>query len=125
MTSADPTGLLGDARRLTDILTLAGPETGPLILRQMQLDLAAVATALAAALDSRDWTAIRAQTHVLISLAGTIGADRLHAAAIDLNSAAHDRAEARVALLTAPLLADLAGLRAALAHRDQPDSAPT
>ena len=124
MTVVDPTSILGDGKRLTDILALAGPETAPLILRQMQLDLASVATALTTALDSRDWTAIRAQTHVLISLAGTIGADRLHAAAIELNTAAHDQAETRAATLAPTLLSDLAHLRAALAGRDCPGAAP-
>ena len=122
MISADPTVILGDGKRLADILALAGPDTAPLILRQMQLDLAAVDAALSLALRSRDWTAIRAQTHVLISLAGTIGADRLHAAAIDLNVAAHDRAEAHVTRLGPPLLSDLAHLRAALAGRDSPQN---
>ncbi|WGV16204.1 hypothetical protein [Fuscovulum ytuae] len=122
MISADPTVILGDGKRLADILALAGPDTAPLILRQMELDLAAVEAAISPALRSRDWTAIRAQTHVLISLAGTIGADRLHAAAIDLNVAAHDRAEAHVTRLGPPLLSDLAHLRAALAGRDSPQN---
>ena len=123
MIPGDITGILGDGKRLTDIFTLAGPETAPVILRQMQIDLASVATALSAALDTRDWTTIRAQTHVLISLAGTIGADRLYSAAIDLNTAAHDRAENRVAALGTPLLADLTHLRAALAAGSSTGSA--
>lgn len=117
MTNAATADILGDGQRLTDILTLAGPDTARLILRQMQADLAAVAADLSAALDSGDWAAIRAQTHVLISLAGTIGATRLHALAIDLNAAAHDRAEGQAAALAGPLLADLADLRHLLALR--------
>lgn len=121
--AADPTYILGDGKRLNDILALAGTETAELILRQMQVDLDGVARGLTAALDSRDWTEIRAQTHVLISLAGTIGADRLHSAAIDVNTAAHDRAEDRVTSRAAPLLADLAHLRAALAVHKSPGKA--
>ena len=122
--------ILGDGKRLADILALAGPETGVLILDQMQADLGGVAAALAAALarpsdgtGARDWPAIRAQTHVLISVAGTIGADRLHAAAIDLNAAAHDRDEARTASLAGPLLSDLDALHAAIAARLSADAA--
>ncbi|MCZ8334753.1 MAG: hypothetical protein O9328_10865 [Rhodobacteraceae bacterium] len=121
--AADPTGILGDGKRLNDILALAGTETATFILRQMQTDLDGVTAGLSEALDSRDWTAIRTQTHVLISLAGTIGADRLHAAAIEVNTAAHDREEDRVAARAAPLLADLAHLRAALAAHKNPGSA--
>ena len=123
--------ILGDGKRLADILALAGPETATLILRQMQADLGAVATALAASLDRpaqaagpQDWSTIRAQTHVLISLAGTIGADRLHAAAIDLNAAAHDRDVARTALLVGPLMSDLAHLCEVIAARLASDIAP-
>lgn len=131
MTQGAPWSILGTGKRLADILALAGPETAPLILRQMQADLLAVRTALAASVDrpatdsgAGDWSAIRAQTHVLISLAGTIGADRLHAAAIDLNAAAHDRDVARTALLVGPLMADLAHLCDVIAARLAADRPP-
>lgn len=124
MTHAPAADIIGDGQRLSDILALAGPDTAPLILRQMQADLASVATALTAALDAGDWTVIRAQTHVLISLAGTIGADRLHALAIDLNTAAHGRSEGQAAALAAPLLADLDSLRSLLAARPPCASTP-
>lgn len=124
MTPAAAPDILGDGRRLDDILALAGPETGPLILRQMAADLARVATDLAAALAAHDWAVLRGQSHVLISLAGTIGADRLHALAIDLNAAAHDRADGRTDALASPLLSDLTRLRMALAARLPTDTPP-
>lgn len=109
--------LLGDGRALADILAMAGPETAARILVQMQADLSATAAALRPALAQGDWTAIRAQSHVLISLAGTIGAMRLHALAIDLNTAAHAQDAGQTAALATPLMADLDALTALLAAR--------
>lgn len=115
MTACD---LLGDGRALADILALAGPDMAGRMLRQMQTDLQGVAGALGPALDGADWTTIRAQSHVLIALAGTIGAARLHALAIDLNIAAHDRDAARIAALGSPVMADLAALSALITARE-------
>ncbi len=106
--------LLGDGSALRDILTLAGPEMAIRILQQMRLDLAGVAEALAPALATHDLGVIRAQTHVLIALAGTIGAMRLHQLAIDVNTAAHDQDAMQLAALSPPLLADLATLQSLL-----------
>jgi hypothetical protein len=116
MTSGDPlsTQVLGDGAALRDILALAGPEMAIRILHQMRVDLEAVATALKPAVADTDWVVIRAQTHVLIALAGTIGANRLHQLAIGLNIAAHDQDKAQLGALAGPLLADLANLQSLL-----------
>lgn len=117
MTTPDPQDILGDSTALRDLLRMAGPETAPRILRQMHSDLTDCATLLAPALATGDRIAIRAQTHVLIALAGTIGAMRLHALAIDLNAAAHAEDAAAIARHAAPLQHDLTGLIALLAAR--------
>ena len=122
MTGCDPTGIFGSSTALQDILALAGPETAPRILQQMHADLASVAALLLPALSAPatiapDWMLIRRQTHVLISLAGTIGAMRLHGLAIELNAAAHDQDRPRAAALAPPLAADLTGLIALIARR--------
>jgi HPt (histidine-containing phosphotransfer) domain-containing protein len=113
----DPAALLGDGRALADILAMAGPGTAARILRQMHADLSETRSALRPALATSDWTTIRTQTHVLISLAGTIGAMRLHALAIDLNTTAHAQDRGQTAALGAPLMADLDALIALLAGR--------
>ena len=59
--------------------------------------LGLLAAALLPAISACHWPTIRAQTHVLVALAGTIGAMRLHQLAIDANTAAHDQASARLA----------------------------
>ena len=112
--------LLGDGRTLADLLAMAGPDIAPALLRQIAADLSDVRTALAPAITAQDWTAIRAQSHVLISLAGTIGATRLHAMARDLNTAAHDRCTASLARLSPPVTADLDTLTAHLCNLADP-----
>lgn len=117
MTTRDPSGILGDSTALRDILTMAGPETAPRILRQMHSDLTATAALIGPAIATADLATIRAQTHVLISLAGTIGAMRLHALAIDLNAAAHADDHDAIAAIAPPMMADLTALIAHLAAR--------
>lgn len=124
MTAADPLGILGDNSALRDILVMAGPDTALRILHQMHIDLAATATQIIPAIAAADCAMIRAQTHVLISLAGTIGAMRLHGQAVDLNAAAHAEDAAAIATLGGPLLADLAALIALIAARLPPDQTP-
>ncbi len=112
----DPaTALLGDGATLRDILALAGPAIAPRLLAQIVTDLTTTADHLRPALANRDWPGIRAQSHVLISVAGTIGAMGLHGAACHLNAAAHDRDEAQVARIAPLLTADLARLIALVA----------
>lgn len=109
-----PASLLGDGAALREIMALAGPDMAIRILEQMRTDLAGVAAALLPAISTCHWPTIRAQTHVLVALAGTIGAKRLHQLAIDANTAAHDQASARLADIAPQLLADLAALQALL-----------
>lgn len=116
MTAGDSlaTRLLGDGAALRDILTLAGPEMAIRILQQMRADLEGVAAALKPAIAGSDWAVIRAQTHVLIALAGTIGAMRLHQLAIDMNNAAHDQDTAQVSAQAPALIAELTALQSLL-----------
>jgi len=123
MTAADPLGILGDTSSLHDILVMAGPDTALRILHQMQIDLAATAAQIVPAIAAADSAVIRAQTHVLISLAGTIGAMRLHGLAVDLNAAAHGEDAARIATLAGPLLDDLTALIALLDSHLPPNQA--
>lgn len=115
MTAPD---LLGDGRELAVLLALAGPDMAPRLLRQMHTDLGTVRQGLGPALEATDWTTIRAQSHVLIALAGTIGATRLHGLAIDLNTAAHAQDADTLASLRAPVMADLATLETLIAAHE-------
>lgn len=102
--------LLGDGAALRDILALAGPVIAPRLMAQIVTDLSATLDQLAPAITTRDWAQIRVQSHVLISLAGTIGAMGLHADACRLNDAAHAQDETRLAALAPRVTADLAAL---------------
>lgn len=72
------------------LLIMAGPEVAPELVAQLSADLRAVSAALSKALTDMDWEAIRAQTHVLVALAGAAGAHQLEDAARTLNMAAHE-----------------------------------
>lgn len=109
------TGLIGDGAALRHILALAGPDTASRILTQMEADLGALAQALKRGLALADWPVVRGQSHILISLAGTIGAEGLHNAACDLNAAALVQDARRSAAIGPGVLEDLAALTALVA----------
>lgn len=99
-----------DRARFQRLLALVGPALAPELLRQLQADLSACAETIAQGMTAGDWDRLREASHVMISLAGSCGADGLHEMAQTLNAAAH--AEDRTALerLAPGLTADLAAL---------------
>ena len=92
------------------LLSLAGPKVTPELLSQLQKDLTVIAEALPAALEKRDWAVVRAQTHVLMALAGSVGARSVQEASLRLNRAAHG-ADPSAEELGRQTLAGLAALR--------------
>jgi hypothetical protein len=80
-----------DPSRLARLLVLAGPANGDALLTRLLLDLEQVRERLAGATLPADWPVLRAQTHILIAVAGAVGADRLRFLAEELNHVAHDR----------------------------------
>jgi len=98
-----------DGNRFEALLQAAGPEGRVEFLTHLLQDLRSVAELLARSEAERDSAEVRAQTHILISLAGAVGADRLQELAESLNATAH-----RGRLAEAPALAETC-LRA-LAH---------
>lgn len=85
------------------LMSIAGPAAARELLDRLDDDLRRTETELAAGLAAEDRGAIRAATHVLIALAGAVGAERLQALAQTLNAMAHQseaigRAEAEEAL---------------------------
>lgn len=59
---------------LAELMAEAGPDQGDVLLLRLKEDLASVAVLLAQAVEDMDLPTIRSQTHVLLSLAGAIGA---------------------------------------------------
>lgn len=85
---AAPKGTL-DRNRFEAILQAAGPSGRGELLDHLLQDLRSVQDALQQAVQANDTATTRAQSHILISLAGAIGADRLQNMAEALNAAAH------------------------------------
>lgn len=92
------------------LMEMAGPEVAPELVTQMAADLRAVSVALAEGLAGPDWAEIRAQTHVLVALAGSAGARGLELGAQALNLAAHEEEAIRVRALGPGVLSGLDGL---------------
>ncbi|WP_341860782.1 response regulator [Gymnodinialimonas sp. 57CJ19] len=77
-----------DGYRFEQLLDAAGPEGGAELLQRMEEDLTAVRCALDGGIAKVSVTELRAQTHILIAIAGAVGADRLCQLAEVLNIAA-------------------------------------
>ncbi len=63
--------------QFANLLQMAGPLGAAKILAHIHDDLTHAERALIAAAHTKNWAEVRAQTHVLIALAGTAGAERL------------------------------------------------
>lgn len=96
-----------DEDRFQRLLDIAGPDTAAELLHRMHLDLRGVRDRLDRALSADDWNEIRAQTHVLVSLAGTVGAVELQRLAEVMNAAAHRHDHEGASVLHPELLAQL------------------
>jgi len=99
-----------DPDRLDQLMALAGPETAPVLLRQLADDLDQCRTGTEAAARTGDWDGLRQASHVLISLAGSVGAMSLHGQAEALNAVAHARDGGNLPGLLPPLLTELDAL---------------
>ncbi|MFT4618771.1 MAG: two-component system aerobic respiration control sensor histidine kinase ArcB [Sulfitobacter sp.] len=78
-----------DCDRMTELLCIAGPDTARELMSRLSTDLERVRRQLLVACPISDIDTIRSETHVLISVAGAIGARQLHRLAVTLNSTAH------------------------------------
>lgn len=78
-----------DHAGLDHLLELAGPDTASDLLNRLISDLQVVQHGLVEAAARADWASLRDHSHVLISLAGVVGAQALHAAAVRLNQLGH------------------------------------
>lgn len=114
-----PGGAAFDEAALLHLLGLAGPRDAQELLRRLTADLRSVAEGLIAALAARDSGALRQHSHVLIAVAGTIGAEGLARLARTINQAARSGADpapvaevAEAAQAIGAVIADLALLAA-------------
>ena len=112
-----PEGAGLDEERLDRLLEIAGPETAAELLHRLHLDLRLSGDRLARGLDLDDWAEVRAQTHVLVSLAGTVGAVELQRLCEALNAAAHRQAADAADALARELFGRLDALAAYVGRR--------
>lgn len=77
------------ALRLAHLLEIAGPDGETELMDRLDADLARARSALIAAIAARDIGGVRAETHVLISLTGAVGAAELQDQMERMNAAAH------------------------------------
>ncbi|WP_347310570.1 response regulator [Defluviimonas sp. SAOS-178_SWC] len=89
------------------LIDIAGPVASRELLERLCNDLRKTERGLVAGLADNDIAAIRAETHVLIALAGAVGAARLQALAQTLNVAAHRRERGDLSQLGRDALAQL------------------
>lgn len=94
-----PDAPLADRRRFDRLLEIAGVDGARELLSRLSADLRRVRDNLSEAILKLDQSMLRAETHVLISLAGAVGADRLHSLASTLNAAAHKMDECEIVTL--------------------------
>lgn len=85
--TADPLSAACDG--LEQLLRAAGPEVGDALLDQLSVDLRSAEHALIAGLAESSIPLVKSSTHVLIALAGAVGARALQAMATRLNTSAH------------------------------------
>jgi two-component system, OmpR family, aerobic respiration control sensor histidine kinase ArcB len=74
------------------LLKMAGPSVADELITRLLADLGAAKRALLVASHAPNWPDIRTQTHILIALAGTTGAERLHHLVQNVNDLAHQLA---------------------------------
>lgn len=116
LADADLPPLEIDHSRLTRLIELAGPLHTTELLAHLDQDLTRVAQDLATAVKTADRAALRTQTHILIALAGSVGAHGLEQDARSLNHVAHDQ-NAQIAPAAEPLRHGLAQLCRLIAAR--------
>lgn len=101
--------------RFQRLLQLAGPENGAELLARLSEDLIATRDQSSASMASLDWSGLRAASHVLISLAGSVGAVSLQTLAEQMNAAAHVTDHASLLALVPEALGELDALIAVVA----------
>ena len=105
----EQTGLADfDPTRLETLFTITGPGLAAELLARLNEDLTATQDLLKTGAAIADWKRLREGSHVLISLAGSVGALSLQAMSENLNAIAHRQDEAALDALMPSLTAELA-----------------
>lgn len=103
----DMTGPELDRQRFDHLITIAGPVAAMELLTRLETDLRRVERGLVAAFAGPNLAEVRGQTHVLIALAGAVGATSLQTMAEALNDYAQQADVTRLSGLSAGALTRL------------------
>lgn len=107
-----------DPVRYARLMEIAGPEGAQELLERLREDLRQVQNGLMRALAEPCTSEVRAQTHVLVALAGAVGATALQRLAEALNGAAHREAAAEMQRLGSVTLDQLGHLARFIAAQE-------
>ena len=104
-----------DTTPLRNVLAMAGPANRQALISAFLDDLQTTEFGLDHAWSGPDCAALRLHSHVLISLAGTVGDSDLHALAQNLNTLARDMDLVKLQAVKVPTMRGLKDLIAVLA----------
>lgn len=79
-----------DEAELSRLLAMAGPLDGKELMRRLIADISGVKAGMAESIMAGDRSAVRRHSHVLLAIAGTIGADRVYELARLINLCAKE-----------------------------------
>ncbi|AZL58634.1 hypothetical protein EI545_07160 [Tabrizicola piscis] len=111
-----------DPTRFQRLIDLTGPALAGTLLLQLADDLDRCRTLALTGAEDLNWDALRESSHILISLAGSVGALSLQAMAETLNTAAHGQDATGTRQLTPGLVAELDALIALVRATPAPDA---
>ena len=113
-----------DRARFDRLMEIAGSEGAQELLERLHEDLLRVERGLRSGLADGDLAEVRAQTHVLVALAGAVGATALQHLAEAMNDAAHRGAQDEIDATGAGVLDGLAALARFVAAEEAAGRAP-
>ncbi len=99
-----------DEQRFASLLAMAGPSCALELTQRLDEDLSRISQALATAEMAADLPALHAQSHVLLAIAGSVGAEKLHLLSRRLNDKMRAADGSRVSELLADIVVDLGAL---------------
>lgn len=99
-----------DPTRLAHLFQITGPDLAPELLARLTEDLTTTQTNLNLGAETADWKRLREASHVLISLAGSVGALSLQAMSESLNAIAHAQDLDALSAMMPPLSGELSAL---------------
>ncbi len=106
----DAAAAVVDAKVFERLMLLAGPETARELLDQLLVDLGSAQAAIAGTSQQIDWNILRMQCHILVAVAGSVGATQVLRQAELLRAAAQHFDTDAAPRLMADLLQQLQAL---------------